>query len=462
MKFKFGYRPDPPDSRDLAAPPPEIELPEKIDWTSQLTAVKDQGSEGCHDESTEILTSAGWKKFSQLNRNEKVATVNPSSNEIEFQQPIRYFCYDYTGQVYQLKGRTLDCLITPNHNLWLRKRKGSNRKIPEYFRSIRVRDLGEGGALDSSLKWRRKEVEFFHLKPVQIGPYIPPNMKKLKPQRKFYAIRRGQDIPMDSWLKFLGLYLAEGWVDLCKSSHYRLCIAASKKNTRKIIEQFLSKLPFNFCKTKVSFVFYNKRLYSELAPLGSVNEKFIPNYVKNLSVRQIKIFLDAYLIGDGYKLKKAGRKYYTTSKQLADDLLELVLKTGKWATVGIQSPKTIWIENHFAKGKYPVNIIYERKQTELSITKKQLKIFNYAGKTYCVEVPNHLLLTRRNGKPMVAGNSCVGFATTAMSEFKEWKQHGRKFDFSERWIYEWAKEEDEFPGTNYEGTTIRGSDESSS
>lgn len=52
--------------------------------------------------------------------------------------------------------------------------------------------------------------------------------------------------------------------------------------------------------------------------------------------------------------------------------------------------------------------------------------------------------------------SCVGFAATALKEFQEWREYGKRYDFSERWIYEWAKEEDEFPGTDYEGTTIRG------
>jgi len=52
--------------------------------------------------------------------------------------------------------------------------------------------------------------------------------------------------------------------------------------------------------------------------------------------------------------------------------------------------------------------------------------------------------------------SCVGFAVTALKEFQEWKQYGRSFDLSERWIYEWAKEHDEWPGIDYEGTSIRG------
>ena len=52
--------------------------------------------------------------------------------------------------------------------------------------------------------------------------------------------------------------------------------------------------------------------------------------------------------------------------------------------------------------------------------------------------------------------ACVGFGVTALKEFQEWRQYGSKFDFSERWIYEMAKDHDEWPGRDYEGTSIRG------
>ena len=52
--------------------------------------------------------------------------------------------------------------------------------------------------------------------------------------------------------------------------------------------------------------------------------------------------------------------------------------------------------------------------------------------------------------------SCVGFSVAAIKEFQEWRQCGRKIDLSERWIYEWAKEHDEWPGSDYSGSSIRG------
>jgi len=41
-KFSLGYRPEPPDKDDLFVPIPEYDLPKKIDWTEQVTEIKNQ------------------------------------------------------------------------------------------------------------------------------------------------------------------------------------------------------------------------------------------------------------------------------------------------------------------------------------------------------------------------------------------------------------------------------------
>ena len=80
----------------------------------------------------------------------------------------------------------------------------------------------------------------------------------------------------------------------------------------------------------------------------------------------------------------------------------------------------------------------------------------------CLSIPQYDLPKKVDWTEQVTGakdqkheGSCVGFSVTGFMEYLDWKQHGIKFDFSERWIYEWAKRLDPFPGEAYEGTTIR-------
>lgn len=52
--------------------------------------------------------------------------------------------------------------------------------------------------------------------------------------------------------------------------------------------------------------------------------------------------------------------------------------------------------------------------------------------------------------------SCTGHALAAAAELLYWRKLGRPPDLSERWAYEKARVHDEWPGTDYEGSSIRG------
>lgn len=52
--------------------------------------------------------------------------------------------------------------------------------------------------------------------------------------------------------------------------------------------------------------------------------------------------------------------------------------------------------------------------------------------------------------------SCTGYAVVAVAEMLYWRKLGHPPDLSERWAYEKAKLYDEWEGTNYEGSSIRG------
>lgn len=52
--------------------------------------------------------------------------------------------------------------------------------------------------------------------------------------------------------------------------------------------------------------------------------------------------------------------------------------------------------------------------------------------------------------------SCVGFAVTKGVEMAYWKKTLERSDLSERWAYENAKQNDEWPGNAYEGSSVRG------
>ena len=65
--------------------------------------------------------AAGFTKifFSDLNGEELVATLNPFSDNIEYQKPIGYNKFKYNGYVYKFDGKRIDFCVNPGHKLFV-------------------------------------------------------------------------------------------------------------------------------------------------------------------------------------------------------------------------------------------------------------------------------------------------------------------------------------------------------
>ena len=78
-----------------------------------------ENSWGCYDKETEILTSAGWRRFYHLKGSEKFATLNPRTHECEYQHATKVHDYDYHGDLIHFQSPGVDLLVTPNHRMYL-------------------------------------------------------------------------------------------------------------------------------------------------------------------------------------------------------------------------------------------------------------------------------------------------------------------------------------------------------
>lgn len=71
----------------------------------------------CYDDQTEILTDEGYKFFKDLTGKEKVATLNPENNQLEFHKPNNYIAEPFKGKLQCGKNSMLDYAVTPNHKM---------------------------------------------------------------------------------------------------------------------------------------------------------------------------------------------------------------------------------------------------------------------------------------------------------------------------------------------------------
>ncbi len=384
------------------------------------------GSE-CYSEDTEILTDNGWKLFPELSANERVATLNPETNGLEYQTIKRQFKYPYKGKMFYQNG-AVDLLVTPNHNLYCSWMVHDGKYRP--FTLIKPEDLDNGlarspengqfistGKTKSRLKYKRdakwfgEDREFFILPSVQ---RIFVNQSGKCGSREIEAKR----ILMDNFLRFFGIWLAEGCTSLGKGRRkrkngnigsylfYRVTIAQNNDQKRTLIKGWLKPIAeevgFKFWEHKnkhsQGFEFRNKQLFQYLRQFGKAKKKYMPKDIKALCPRQLKILLDAMIVGDG-----SGKTYSTSSKKLADDVQEIALKIGYAASV-YKSPVPHSGYSPYSE-MYLVNIC-DGPQREPLCMKSKRGYVDYEGYVYSVEVPEyHTLYVRRNGKPCWSGNS---------------------------------------------------------
>jgi phosphoribosylamine-glycine ligase len=353
------------------------------------------GEMGCYEAGTEVLTQFGWKDFKDVTFEDKFATLNHISHDIEYQRPTSIVKFNHHKKLLKIKNNTLDIGVTLDHNMVgiesNRYRKGENK-----LEFVKAKDLPNQFVIFRSSKYTGTKRDFFIL-PSVIFYHRDGNAVIGKPLPE-------KIIRMDNWLKFLGLWLAEGWTS---TKGYQLGIAQNKERVRKEIREILSSLPFKFRENKDVFVCDDKQLWSYLRPLGDSLNKYLPREYLDLSREQLELLYNHMFLGDGNQSRKT-RVYYTSSKRLADDVQELLLKIGKVGTIKSRNRKGGKIGDRKFKEVHTCYEVLERIEKKVSwIDKRDTKIVDYDGPVFCVEVPNHILYVKKNGKSFWCGNTLM-------------------------------------------------------
>jgi hypothetical protein len=175
-----------------------------------------------------------------------------------------------------------------------------------------------------------------------------------------------------------------------------------------MVKSVIERMPFRFKKVKDGWKCYDKQLWSYLRPLGSALTKFVPDESKSLSARQLGVLFDHMCLGDGNTQKTGFRIYYTSSRRLADDVQEILLKLGRVGIVKKRAARAGGIGMRTFKTTHPCYEVIERvRKTTAWLDRRDAKVVSYGGDVHCVSVPYHTLYVRRNGKPLWCGNTLM-------------------------------------------------------
>lgn len=361
---------------------------------------------------TEVLTKNGWVKIPDAKQGEEILTLNHETKEMQYQSIQNTFKYYVDEDLYHFETKFIDVLCTHDHMVYVKPLHGDKFSLVQANEVPGIFSFMIGGGT-----WKGEEKEFFEIPSMDIfvGDRWNGGAIKVRTQPSL-------KIPMDVWMEFLGYFLSEGSTSTAKYS-YTVDIHQYSQEGLQQIAECCKKLPFKMYLKKDRVRFYSKQLWTYLYPLGKSHEKHIPIEFKQLSPKLLKILYEALMFGDGCETG-----YSTVSTKLADDVQELRIKLGLAGVLSqrdrigedvILNGKKTGIANYLELhiGKNDSCLYPEIRRNACNGHKQGVFLEHYAGWVHCVEVPNHIMLVRYNGKTCFVGNSTDA---TAVSRMEFW------------------------------------------
>ncbi len=350
--------------------------------------------EACHDDQTDVMTDSGWMKFADLTGKERLLTMDPKTRVSAYHKPTALVRHRYVGKLLAYKQRGANFVVTPNHIMVLQSPDGKGGLSPT--RKVKAGNLSKSEhRFPRVCEWKGKRQNTFVLPEYQSARKNFPEMR----------------LDMDLWLEFLGWYCSEGSLAYYKNGKphsIRITNTEPKRIAYVARRLGFTASVYEYSGAVAQVGICNTQLARWLHELGrGCLKKRVPGFIRHLASEQIAVYLQAHKEGDGYS--KNGRTIiYTSCPGMADDLQELMLKTGRSASVSVRriAGKQTIIEGHVATSSVDGYVVREMLGNDISYRHANMSEIDYDGTVYCAEVPpNNTLLTRRNGCVLWSGNS---------------------------------------------------------
>ena len=337
----------------------------------------------CVDIFTEILTPNGWKKYNEILIGDSVLTYNKEKDICEWQSLEDIFIKNYQGFLNVLESNQISSRTTSGHTFIVKHR--INKKLfitknPNGEHSIPLIRPIKNDNLDNVLY----SDEFIKLVGYAVteGQYVKPREKIDKRNGKE---RYSNKIAISQSIK-------------------------KNPNVVKEIEESLIKSNNEYGKSinkKSQVISFN--LNSELGKeIREVAPDKIPSYhfINLLSLRQLKILLNAIIAGDGMvRVTYSGKlrlNFYSSDLGLAERVQYIGILLGENPKLKVYEAKSEWHKKPF---QYVVTFKIERFKEYASVHRAKKEPVYYSGIIWCPTVKNGFWLSRRDGKINITGNT---------------------------------------------------------
>lgn len=314
----------------------------------------------CYLGDTEILTDSGWKKFSDVDRSEKVAMIKDDGS-YEFVYPEEWLVSDYEGDIYNFsnKHKGFDLHVTANHNMVVeRKRADGWTGELELVRADNIKC--------------HNEVRFL------TAP----------------TYNSGGTTSVDAFTALRIAHQADGYNANPKHGDRGLEFHFSKDRKIKRLKGILDELGLEYSTNSKG---ESTKIYVKHAHLPK-NLDFIQ--LDETSPDEARCLLDEISLWDGHNGKHDSIDVSSIDKYVIDKISALAALAGlNGRTTSYQPANAGWKLIHS---------IHISKRAYFNLENLKVNSYEYSGKVYCCTVPSGKILVRSGDVPIVCGNSRRG------------------------------------------------------
>ena len=356
----------------------------------------------CFDDKTEVLTETrGWQLFRDISYgSDRIASL-VNDKELVFVYPSMYYLSPYKGEMIGYKNRSIDFLVTPDHHLYASMINGRTKEMYGY-------KLHKAEDIYGMTHYRFRV-----------------NAEEYKGGESKYS---------EKMFEFFGFWFAEGYVGKYPRKdtigyHWRFTV--TQKDNGEYVSGLLKACGFKYGKNKGGGSAYNysiyitdreKSLIEELMVCGKSTTKYLPDWIKQAPRSHLQAFLYGFEQGDGHTRthKNDSTQLFTSSERLANDLQEIITKAGGCASLRKQTQ--VNRVGSFKGQGFGFNLTIHQPNQYIPQTRIKTGWYKqqYDGMVYCVEVPSHVILTRRNNKVLWSGQSYLQLRDTTIKTFHDW------------------------------------------
>lgn len=375
-------------------------------------------SNRCHDKDTEYLTKTkGWVKFENLELTDEIATFDFSNEEIVYQKPQKLIRYRYCGRMYHWHSKSMDVMVTPNHTMYFRPVRPD--KTWEKSSSAQLADVAKNG---TRLEWRLAGGGYKGT--VDVSDSI--QIAYIDDGTAFDGGNETLSFKAVDFARFLAAWVCDGAVDRNFSKQYEISFVSKVKKVNETLVHIIKALGIEpevrtvrkmvVNDTSYAFnciSFCHRSLYYWLTDNCGMDtdERHLPEMVFDWGAPLQRELLQSLIDFDGWWRHErgdfCGASFSSTSKKLVDQVQQLAVNIGIRCSVRMLKQYSNNKASYRAFFSKKPNYMFRIGEGSFSLSEVE-----YDDYVTCVQVPNGTVVTRRNGRVAIHGNSTIDASDT--------------------------------------------------